>query len=98
MALGQGAANTCRRCHAGGTSRHAKRRAANPRTTLHARYVRVLVWCKACRHRRDADLQALIDAGRGDVPLIYLRFRCSNCGSSLTDFLVTATEATGQPR
>jgi hypothetical protein len=39
-----------------------------PRTTLSDRYVRVLVWCKACHHRRDADLQALIDAGRGDVP------------------------------
>ena len=36
------------------------------------------------RHRRNADLQALIDAGRGDVPLIDLRFRCSNCGSRLT--------------
>jgi hypothetical protein len=43
-------------------------------------------------------LQGLIDAGRGDVPLIHLRFRCSNCRSSLTDFVVTATEATGQPR
>jgi hypothetical protein len=69
-----------------------------PRTTLRARYVRVLVWCKSCRHQRDADLQALIDACHGDVPLIHLRFRCSNCGSSLTDFVVTATEATGQPR
>ena len=69
-----------------------------PRTTLRARYVRVLVWCKSCRHRRDADLQALVDAGRGDVPLIHLRFRCSNCGSGLTDFVVTATEATGRPR
>ena len=27
----------------------------------------VLVWCKSCRHRRDADLQALIDAGRGST-------------------------------
>jgi hypothetical protein len=69
-----------------------------PRTTLHARYVRVLVWCKACRHRRDADLKALVDAGKGDVPLVELRFRCSNCGSGLTDFVVTSTEATGQPR
>ncbi len=69
-----------------------------PRTTLRARYVRVLVWCKACRHRRDADLQGLVDAGRGDVPLVHLRFRCSNCGSGLTDFVVTATEATGLPR
>jgi hypothetical protein len=69
-----------------------------PRTTLRARYVRVLVWCKACRHRRDADLQGLVDAGRGDVPLVHLRFRCANCGSRLTDFVVTATEETGQPR
>ena len=61
-----------------------------PRTTLRTGYVRVLVWCKACRHRRDADLQALVDAGRGDVPLIQLRFRCSNCGSQLTDFVVTS--------
>jgi hypothetical protein len=66
-----------------------------PRTTLAARYVRVLVWCKACRHRRDADLQALVDAGHGDVSLVELRFRCSNCGSGLTDFVVTAT---GRPR
>ena len=35
---------------------------------LRARYVRVLVWCKSCRHRRDGDLQGLVDAGRGDVP------------------------------
>ena len=41
------------------------------RTTLRARYVRVLVWCKACRHQRDADLQALIDAGRGDVARLH---------------------------
>ena len=61
-----------------------------PRTTLQARYVRLFVWCKACRHRRDVDLQALVDAGRGDVPLIHLRFRCSYCGSELTDSLVTS--------
>jgi hypothetical protein len=55
-----------------------------PRTTLSARYVRVLVRCKSCRHRCDADLQALVDAGRGDVPLVELRFRCANCGSNLS--------------
>jgi hypothetical protein len=27
--------------------------------------------------------------------MINLRFRCSNCGSRLTDFVVTAKEATG---
>ena len=45
----------------------------------------------------DADLHALI-AGRDDVPLVEMRFRCTNCGSGLTDFVVTATEARGQPR
>jgi hypothetical protein len=30
-----------------------------------------------------------VDAGRGDVPLIKLRFLCSNCGR-LTDWVVTA--------
>jgi hypothetical protein len=65
-----------------------------PRSTLRSRYARVLVWCKACRHQVDADLQALVDADRGDVPLIELRFRCSNCGGRLTDWVVTA-QATG---
>jgi hypothetical protein len=62
------------------------------RSTLAARYVRVLVWCKACRHRRDADLEALIAAGRGDTPLLELRFRCTACRSRLTDFVVTARD------
>ena len=31
-------------------------------------------------------------AGRGDVPLIKLRFRCSNCGSRLTNWVVTAKD------
>ena len=64
-----------------------------PRTTLRARYVSLLVWCKGgCRHQADADLQKLIDAGRGDVPLTQLRFRCSNCGSDRTDFVVTSRD------
>jgi hypothetical protein len=39
--------------------------------------------------RADADLQRRVDEGRGDVPLRGLRFRCSNCASRLTDFVVT---------
>ena len=35
-----------------------------PRTTLAARYVRVLLTCWHCRHQADADLQGLIDGGR----------------------------------
>ena len=46
-----------------------------PRTTLRAGYVRVLVWVQVMPHRRDADLQALVDAGKGDVPLVHLTMR-----------------------
>ena len=64
-----------------------------PRTTLSAGYVCVLVWCKGgCQHQAPADLQALVDAGRGDVPLMQLRFRCGNCGSRRTDWAATAKE------
>jgi hypothetical protein len=37
------------------------------RTTLRAGYVRVLVIYNSCRHQADADLQAIVEAGRGDV-------------------------------
>ena len=33
------------------------------RTTLRTGYVRVLVFCNSCRHRADADLQAIVAAG-----------------------------------
>jgi hypothetical protein len=59
-----------------------------PHSTPRSRYARVLVWCKACRHQREADVQALVKTGRGDGPLVKLRFRCSNCGSRLTDWVV----------
>ena len=62
------------------------------RTTLRAGYVRVLVFCKSCRHQADADLQAIVDAGRGDVPLTELQFRCSQCGTDRTDFVVTSKD------
>ena len=66
-----------------------------PRTTLRARYVALLVWCKGgCQHQAEADLQKLIEAGHGDVPLTRLRFRCSNCGSDRTDSVITSKAAT----
>ena len=52
-----------------------------PRTTLRARYVRVLVLCKSCRHQADADLHALVRwprrraADPAAVPLLQLRQR-----------------------
>src|SRR5271165_2715699 len=38
--------------------------------------------CHACARR----------SGRGDVPLIELRFRCSQCGTDRTDFVVTSRD------
>jgi hypothetical protein len=40
------------------------------------RCVSLLVWCKGgCQHQAHADLQALVESGRGDVPLTQLRQR-----------------------
>jgi hypothetical protein len=46
-----------------------------PRSTLQARYVAVLLTCRSCLRNRDADLEALVADGRGDMPLIELRWR-----------------------
>jgi hypothetical protein len=62
-------------------------------TTLRAGFLCVLVWCKACHHQAPADLQAIIDSGRGDVPMKDLRFRCTECGSRRTDSVVMALDA-----
>jgi hypothetical protein len=49
-------------------------------TTLRARYLELLVWCKGgCQHQAEADLHGLVEAGRVDIPPSRLRFRCSNC-------------------
>jgi hypothetical protein len=65
------------------------------RTTLHTGYVRVLVFCNSCRHqgtRPTPTSKAIVESGRGDVPLIQLRFRCSQCGTDRTDFVVTSRD------
>ena len=56
-----------------------------------------VAWCESAHARADGDNRArpiraehVVNAGRGDEPLIKLRFRCSNCGSRLTDWVVTA--------
>ena len=46
---------------------------------------------------RNVDLQALIDAGKGDVPLFHLRFRCSCCGHRGCDALVVPKERVPYP-
>jgi hypothetical protein len=67
-----------------------------PRSTLRndAR-AEVLVWCKRCQHHSEADLQKLVDEGRGDVPLIHLPFRC-RCGSRRTG-IICSTAHGGRP-
>ena len=40
---------------------------------------RIHVWCKACRHSVNADLDALIRDGKGDIPLVRLKWQCANC-------------------
>jgi hypothetical protein len=37
-------------------------------------------------------LRALVLTGRGDVPLTELRFRCLQCGTDRTDFVVTSRD------
>jgi hypothetical protein len=63
-----------------------------PRSTLQARYVAVLLTCRSCFRNRAADLEGLIAGGRGDVPLVELRWRCSNCRSQRVDFVVKSRE------
>ena len=67
------------------------------RSMLGTKFLRLHVWCKACHHAADADLQALIDSGHGDVPLIKLRFRCAKCGSRRTDAVVMAKPEVMKP-
>ena len=50
------------------------------------------VRCRGCLHQALAELQAIVDAGRGDVPLKDLRFRCTECGNSRTSAVVTSRD------
>jgi hypothetical protein len=47
------------------------------------------VYCKSCRWSSDTDFAKLINDGRGDVPLIKLRWRCGNCQSRLIGAVMT---------
>jgi hypothetical protein len=67
------------------------------RTTLQTGYVRLLLTCGSCLRSRDADLQGLIDAGRGDVPLVNLKFRCSYCGHREIDAVIAPKDSAKLP-
>lgn len=58
-----------------------------PRMYLHG--PDLAITCNACLHSTHADMAALVAAGKGDVPLIELRFRCAKCGSRDTFSAVT---------
>jgi hypothetical protein len=59
------------------------------RSILPQTYLCLWVRCRGgCLHGRPADLQAIIDAGQGDKQEKDLKFRCTKCGSRLTDFVV----------
>lgn len=49
------------------------------------------VWCKSCRHARDAGLAALVAARKGDLSFVELKWRCGNWGWRLAEFIVGAS-------
>ena len=38
--------------------------------------VRLLIWCKACRHQIEIEFRTIVDQGKGDTPVVHLRFGC----------------------
>jgi hypothetical protein len=65
------------------------------RTHLESGWLFCFVWCRACHHQGPADLQKIIAAGQGDVPLKDLKFRCARCGSRLTDHVTMSKAGIG---
>ena len=56
--------------------------------------VRLIVWCKACRHRVEPDPAEMArQYGAGTSVLDWRnRLVCSSCGSRAVDMVVTGTE------
>ena len=42
----------------------------------------VSAYCPACNRFAELDLPGLVAAGHGDVPLVRLALRCSECGQA----------------
>jgi hypothetical protein len=55
-------------------------------------YLILHAWRNGCKHAGAADLQAIIDAGRGDEPLKDVKFRCTKCGSRLLQAILETME------
>jgi len=56
-------------------------------------HVRLIVWCKACRHRVEPDPVEMAERYGADTPVPEWRERlvCSKCGSRAIDMVVTGT-------
>jgi hypothetical protein len=65
------------------------------RSMIKQEFLCLLVFCKTCYHQAPADLQSIIDAGRGDEPLKDLKFRCAKCGSRSTDAVMMGKGSVG---
>jgi hypothetical protein len=64
------------------------------RSMLAQTYLCLWVRCRGgCLRGREADLQAIIDAGQGDKPIKDLKFRCAKCGSRRTNAVMMSRDA-----
>jgi hypothetical protein len=52
---------------------------------------RLMIWCRSCRNRREMEFREIVDQGEGDVPIVKLKFRCTNCKSLRTDAVVSGS-------
>jgi hypothetical protein len=56
--------------------------------------VRLIVWCKACGHRAEPDVDDQVARYGADVAVIDWagRLRCSACGGGEVDFVVSGAQ------
>jgi hypothetical protein len=56
-----------------------------------AAHVRIVVWCRECRHQVEPDVAAMTQRYGAETTVIdwHARLRCSACGSRAVDFVLT---------
>jgi hypothetical protein len=56
--------------------------------------VRLIVWCKACRHQVEPDPAEMPARYGADTPVLGWRERlvCAKCGSKEVDMVITGTQ------
>jgi hypothetical protein len=64
--------------------------------TSQAAHVSVTAYCIHCGHSAPLDLAALIEAGLGDRPLLYLPLRCDACRGTGHRIVVHGRSLAGQ--